>query len=163
MNGYSSDNCSVLDHSFRIAGNITFNGPAVVHGRVIGNLECKTSGDKITISDTGVVHGDVKADCVETDGVILGNVIGKTVTILGGANVGGTVLAQSVTGIDAWSSVSWDEKLSCSGVSDLCGELVTRSLFGHEDLGRAVLFSDEPPPRAILLARIKGFFLPKAK
>ena len=84
---------TVIGVDTEITGNIKFKGGMHIDGRIIGNVsgeEASTSA--ITVSDQGVIEGDIKVDSIILNGTVTGDVYGEErVELASEARVTGTV------------------------------------------------------------------------
>lgn len=68
-----------------ITGNVRGTGTFLVEGKVIGNVEV----DKVIVTPTGDVQGNLKAATVEVQGKVSGNIAADTITVAAGSRVSG--------------------------------------------------------------------------
>ena len=84
---------TVVGHGTEITGDISFNGGLHLDGKIVGNVsgsEGETS--TVTVSEQGVIEGDVRVDSLILNGTIIGDVYAnERVELASEARVTGTV------------------------------------------------------------------------
>jgi cytoskeletal protein CcmA (bactofilin family) len=75
-----------------LRGDLQFGGGLYVEGRIIGKVST-VDGDKavLTVSEQGVVEGELRAPIVVINGQLVGDVYAERVELLGQARVQGNV------------------------------------------------------------------------
>ena len=71
-----------------IDGQVTSAGPLRIDGRVMGPVRCT---DRVSVTASAKVVGDICAPIVEVAGTVEGNIMGQTVALLKGAVVNGNI------------------------------------------------------------------------
>lgn len=71
---HSSDNqeMTLISAGTEIKGNISFTGALLIEGKVRGNLYAEDG--HLTLADSGMVEGDIKAPSMVINGMVRGNV-----------------------------------------------------------------------------------------
>lgn len=84
---------TVIGKDTEIIGDICFEGGLHLDGKVVGNVSGRDEGaSSITISEQGMVEGDVRVDVLILNGTIVGDVYaGERVELASQARVTGTV------------------------------------------------------------------------
>ena len=70
-----------------VEGGITFPGPVVVDGTVIGDLRCNS----VIVSERGIVDGAILADSVIIMGEVTGEIFAVTLTLKAACSVNGDI------------------------------------------------------------------------
>jgi len=65
---------SLIGQNTEIHGDIVFTGGLHVDGKVVGNVEATDPGSLLTISDQGVIEGEVKIPNIILNGHVIGDV-----------------------------------------------------------------------------------------
>lgn len=84
---------TIIGADFRVKGDISCEGDVQLEGTVEGNVKSL----RLTVGESGAVHGDVNAETVKVQGKIIGTVRAKTVELAGSAHVTGDILHESLT------------------------------------------------------------------
>lgn len=84
---------TIIGADFRVKGDISCQGDIQLEGTVEGNVKSL----RLTVGESGAVHGDVNAETVKVQGKILGTIRAKTVELSGSAHVTGDILHESLT------------------------------------------------------------------
>lgn len=83
---------SLIGQNTEIKGDIIFSGGFHVDGKVIGNIQAEESSSLLTLSDHGVIEGEVRVPNVILNGKILGDVYAtERVELAANARVTGNV------------------------------------------------------------------------
>lgn len=84
---------TVIGVDTEITGNIKFKGGMHIDGKIIGNVSGEEgSTTAITVSDQGVIEGDIKVDSIILNGTVKGDVYGEErVELASEARITGTV------------------------------------------------------------------------
>lgn len=84
---------TVIGKDTEITGDISFEGGLHLDGKVVGNVSGREGGaSSITVSEQGVVEGDVRVDVLILNGTIVGDVYAsEKVELASQARVTGTV------------------------------------------------------------------------
>ncbi|MBI3773726.1 MAG: polymer-forming cytoskeletal protein [Gammaproteobacteria bacterium] len=83
---------SLIGQNTEIKGNIVFSGGFHVDGKVIGNIQAEESSSLLTLSDHGVIEGEVRVPNVILNGRVLGDVYAsERVELAANARVTGNV------------------------------------------------------------------------
>lgn len=83
---------SLIGQNTEIKGDIIFSGGFHVDGKVIGNLQAEESSSLLTLSDHGVIEGEVRVPNVILNGKVLGDVYAtERVELAANARVTGNV------------------------------------------------------------------------
>lgn len=84
---------TVIGIDTEITGNIQFKGGMHIDGKIVGNITGEEgSTSAITISDQGIIEGDIKVDSIVLNGTVKGDVYGEErVELASEARVTGTV------------------------------------------------------------------------
>lgn len=84
---------TVIGVDTEITGNIKFKGGMHIDGKIIGNVSGEEgSTSAITVSDQGIIEGDIKVDSIVLNGTVKGDVYGEErVELASEARVTGTV------------------------------------------------------------------------
>ena len=84
---------TVIGQGTEITGNIIFSGGLHLDGKVIGNVTGEEgTSSVITVSDQGVIEGDLQVDSLVLNGTVTGNVHGRQqVELAPAARITGTV------------------------------------------------------------------------
>jgi cytoskeletal protein CcmA (bactofilin family) len=84
---------SLIGNDTIITGNIRFNGGLHVDGRVKGNISAaEDSGSVLTLSEQGVIEGEVRVPNVILNGKVIGNVyVAENVELAINARIFGNV------------------------------------------------------------------------
>ena len=85
---------TVLDAGTTISGQVTLSGQARVGGKIDGDIDCQ---GELTLTETSVVRGDVRASYVFVGGEVKGNILGtELVHLLSTAKVAGRLDTKSL-------------------------------------------------------------------
>jgi len=83
---------SLIGQNTEIHGDIVFTGGLHVDGKVIGNVEATDPGSLLTISDQGVIEGEVNIPNIILNGKVVGDVYAtERVELAAQARVNGNV------------------------------------------------------------------------
>jgi len=83
---------SLIGQNTEIQGDIVFTGGLHVDGKVIGNVEATDPGSLLTISDQGMIEGEVKIPNIILNGHVVGDVyVTERVELAAQARVNGNV------------------------------------------------------------------------
>ena len=84
---------TVVGTGTEIVGNLVFSGGLHVDGRIKGNVQAEPdSGSALTLSENGVIEGDIRVPSVVVNGTVVGDVHGVVkVELAPKAKVNGTV------------------------------------------------------------------------
>ena len=84
---------TLIGANTRINGDLEFSGGLHVDGAVEGNISAEeNSGSKLSISDSGKVHGSIRVPSVVLNGMVQGDIVAQTRVDLGStAQVNGDV------------------------------------------------------------------------
>ena len=82
-----SRGASTLTQGLVFEGNISGGGELIVDGQVKGDIKA----GRLTVGESGVIEGSVKADTIEVRGKVVGAMTGKQVRLLGSAYVDGDI------------------------------------------------------------------------
>jgi len=84
---------TVVGHGTEVTGNVHFTGGLHLDGKIIGNVSGEDdSSATITVSEQGIVEGDVRVDCLILNGTVVGDVYAnERVELASDARVTGTV------------------------------------------------------------------------
>lgn len=88
---------SVISADIRIVGDLEGEGELQIDGTVEGNIKSKT----VTIGQSGVINGEIKADTVLIAGQFAGKIKSRVLTLTKTAHVDGNVAAQESLAIEA--------------------------------------------------------------
>lgn len=84
---------TIIGADFRVKGDISCEGDIQLEGTVEGNIKSL----RLTVGESGAVHGDVSAEVVKVQGKIVGTIRAKTVELAGTGHVTGDILHESLT------------------------------------------------------------------
>jgi cytoskeletal protein CcmA (bactofilin family) len=84
---------TIIGADFHVKGDISCQGEIQLEGTVEGNIKSL----RLTVGETGVVHGDVNADGVRVQGKIAGTIRAKTVDLAGTGHVTGDILHETLS------------------------------------------------------------------
>ena len=84
---------TVVGHGTEVTGGVHFTGGLHLDGKIVGNVSGeKDSLSTITVSEQGVVEGDVRVECLILNGTVIGDVYAsERVELAADARVTGTV------------------------------------------------------------------------
>lgn len=84
---------TVIGQGTTISGDLVFDGGLHLDGKIVGNVSgAEDSSSTITVSEHGVIEGDVRVDCLILNGSIIGDVYAnERVELASAARVTGTV------------------------------------------------------------------------
>ncbi len=84
---------TVIGKDTEITGDVSFEGGLHLDGKVVGNVSGRVEGkSSVTVSEQGVVEGDVQVDVLILNGTVVGDVYaGERVELASQARVTGTV------------------------------------------------------------------------
>jgi cytoskeletal protein CcmA (bactofilin family) len=83
---------SLIGQNTEIRGDIIFSGGFHVDGKVMGNIQAEESSSLLTLSDHGVIEGDVRVPNVILNGKVLGDVYAtERIELAANARVTGNV------------------------------------------------------------------------
>lgn len=84
---------TVIGRETSITGDLLFSGGLHLDGKVVGNVNGEdASASTITVSEYGVIEGDVRVDCLILNGTVIGDVYAnERVELAAAAKVTGTV------------------------------------------------------------------------
>jgi len=84
---------TVIGHGTEVTGDIRFNGGLHLDGKIVGNVSGEEdSSSTVTVSEHGVIEGDVRVDCLILNGTVQGDVYAnERVELASEARVTGTV------------------------------------------------------------------------
>ncbi len=119
---------TVIGIDTEITGDINFKGGMHIDGKVIGNISGEEGSlSAITVSDQGVIEGDIKVDSIILNGTVIGDVYGEErVELASEARVTGTVyyhllemaMGAEVNGQLVHSEHKEQRRLSYDGVAE---------------------------------------------
>ena len=81
---------TLISADLKVTGNLQTDGDIQIDGNVEGDIACK----KLTIGDTAVISGEIKADEVEVRGRVQGQIRSRSVLLTKSAQVVGDVWYQ---------------------------------------------------------------------
>ncbi|MDH5231796.1 MAG: polymer-forming cytoskeletal protein [Gammaproteobacteria bacterium] len=83
---------SLIGQNTEIQGDVVFTGGLHVDGKVKGNVIARDAGSLLTVSDQGVVEGEVRVPSIVLNGVVNGDVYaGERIELASRARVSGNV------------------------------------------------------------------------
>lgn len=84
---------TVIGQGTEIKGDLMFEGGLHLDGKIVGNVVgAEDSSSTITVSEHGVVEGDVRVECLILNGSVIGDVYAnERVELAAAARVTGTV------------------------------------------------------------------------
>lgn len=83
---------SLIGKNTALTGDITFSGGLHVDGKLTGNVYADESSSTLTLSDHGVIEGDVRVPNVILNGTIIGDVyVSQRIELAANARVQGNV------------------------------------------------------------------------
>jgi len=84
---------TVVGSGTEISGDVQFSGGLHLDGKIVGNVNGEEGSDStITVSEQGVVEGDVRVDSLVLNGTVIGDVYAnERVELAAQARVSGTV------------------------------------------------------------------------
>lgn len=83
---------SLIGQNTEIHGDVIFTGGLVVDGKVKGNVIAGEKGSVLTVSDEGMIEGEVKVPNVSLNGTVVGDVhANERIELLARARVSGNV------------------------------------------------------------------------
>lgn len=84
---------TVIGSGTEISGDLRFNGGLHLDGRIVGNVNGEEdTSSTVTVSEQGVIEGDVRVDCLVLNGTVIGDVYAnERVELAPQARVSGTV------------------------------------------------------------------------
>ncbi len=84
---------TVIGSGTEISGDLRFAGGLHLDGRIVGNVSGEEdTSSTVTVSEQGVVEGDVRVDCLVLNGTVIGDVYAnERVELAPQARVSGTV------------------------------------------------------------------------
>ena len=86
-----ADTLSFISSDITIRGDLKADEPLEVEGRIFGDI---ASSDRVTISETAWIEGDINARDIEVHGVVIGSVVAAgQLTLLSTAQLQGTLQA----------------------------------------------------------------------
>ncbi|MDH5378291.1 MAG: polymer-forming cytoskeletal protein [Gammaproteobacteria bacterium] len=65
---------SLIGQNTEIKGDLIFTGGLHIDGKVKGNVIGETAGSLLTLSDQGVIEGEVRVPCIILNGTVIGDV-----------------------------------------------------------------------------------------
>ena len=75
---------TLIGANTRINGDLQFSGGLHVDGAIEGNISAEeNSGSKLSISDSGKVHGSIRVPSVVLNGLVQGDIVAQTRVDLG--------------------------------------------------------------------------------
>ena len=83
---------SIVASDMKLVGNVTSEGEVQIDGHVEGDVQCGS----LTVGQTGVIKGAVKADTALVRGHITGEITARSVSLTKTAHVLGNVLHESL-------------------------------------------------------------------
>lgn len=84
---------TIIGADFRVKGDISCEGDIQLEGTVDGNVKSL----RLTVGESGAVHGDVNAESVRVQGKIVGTIRAKSVELAGSGHVTGDILHETLT------------------------------------------------------------------
>jgi cytoskeletal protein CcmA (bactofilin family) len=84
---------SIIASDMKLVGEVTSEGEVQIDGHVEGNVK----GGSVTVGQTGVIKGNLKADSALVRGRITGEISARSVSLTKTAHVAGDVLHESLT------------------------------------------------------------------
>ena len=84
---------TIIGADFRVKGDISCEGDIQLEGTVDGNIKSV----RLTVGETGIVNGDVRAEGVRVHGKIVGKIHAQTVDLAGSAHVTGDILHERLS------------------------------------------------------------------
>jgi len=84
---------TVVGKGTEIVGDLSFAGGLHLDGKIVGNVSGEEStSSTVTVSEQGVIEGDVRVDCLILNGAVVGDVYAnERVELAPHARVSGTV------------------------------------------------------------------------
>lgn len=87
----TESSATIINEGTRIDGKIVFDRNIRIHGSIRGNIQA-LEGSMMTISNSGLVEGNIEADVLFIDGFVRGDIEARTrVTLSGTARVVGNI------------------------------------------------------------------------
>jgi cytoskeletal protein CcmA (bactofilin family) len=83
---------SIIASDMKLVGNVTSEGEIQIDGNVEGDVQCGS----LTVGDTGLIKGNVKADSALVRGRITGEIAARSVSLTKTAHVQGNVVHESL-------------------------------------------------------------------
>lgn len=65
---------SLIGHNTELQGNVLFSGGFHIDGKLKGNVQANEPSSLLTLSDQGVVEGDVRVPNIILNGTVIGDV-----------------------------------------------------------------------------------------
>ena len=113
---------SIVAADMKFVGNVTSEGEIQVDGHVEGDVQCGS----VTVGQSGVIKGNVKADSALVRGRITGEINARSVSLTKTAHVLGDVLHESLTvepGADINGHCRRQDKSAQGGLNLVVSEL----------------------------------------
>jgi cytoskeletal protein CcmA (bactofilin family) len=113
---------SIVASDMKFVGNVTSEGEIQVDGHVEGDVQCGS----VTVGQSGVIKGNVKADSALVRGRITGEINARSVSLTKTAHVLGDVLHESLTvepGADINGHCRRQDKSAQGGLNLVVSEL----------------------------------------
>ena len=92
MDDLSKSVPSFISSDIKIDGHIDSTGTILISGQVTGNVKAKS----LTLENSGVISGNIKADDTEIMGAHKGNVSSIKLSILSGAKLRGNITCEDL-------------------------------------------------------------------
>ena len=113
---------SIVAADMKFVGNVTSEGEIQIDGHVEGDVQCGS----VTVGQSGVIKGNVKADSALVRGRITGEINARQVSLTKTAHVLGDVLHESLTvepGADINGHCRRQDKSAQGGLNLVVSEL----------------------------------------
>jgi cytoskeletal protein CcmA (bactofilin family) len=83
---------SLIGQNTEIKGDVIFTGGLHVDGKIVGNVSAEEPGSLLTLSDHGVIEGEVRVPSIILNGEVKGDVhVGERVELAARGRVDGNV------------------------------------------------------------------------